>query len=198
MSNLRAPPARLGVGERDKVGEATPRVPTISGRHGVRCLAQGTWSPRGGVRSGTRRRLDDRPVLAAIEPAAGRREHHAYPGRGPELSAAAMEPTGEQREHPTMTLTQFFVWGLLQWSPPVNSGSTRAPERHPDEQERAAMEPAGERREHGCRGRRSRRSSPSRNGARLSSAGAPAVSWSGTSCFTCRNGARRRSAGIPA
>ena len=23
-----------------------------------------------------------------------------------------------------MTLTQFFVWGLLQWSPPLNGGST--------------------------------------------------------------------------
>jgi hypothetical protein len=59
------------------------------------------------------------------------------------LKHAAMEPTVQRREHPLTGPRVGFHTNVLQWSPPVNGGSTRHRAGDGRLINHAAMEPAG-------------------------------------------------------
>ena len=82
------------------------------------------WSPP--LAAGALVRVQ-RPVgllaLAAMEPAAERREHQPTQHRVQHGLLAAMEPAAEQRETPNCAWVA-NVAQMPQWSPPLNGGST--------------------------------------------------------------------------
>jgi hypothetical protein len=63
-------------------------------------------------------------AVAAMEPAADRREHGLVERPGVDLLHTAMEPAGYWREHKCLDPAQVQVGTAPQWSPPAFSGST--------------------------------------------------------------------------